>query len=95
MLAVLAPRVRRLILTASSSARAARPETLRDAAPPGVAPELAASVPDALALAAREPRTPVLCIAGSLSLLGDVMRVTVGDTPCPIEKSADSMDLRL
>jgi dihydrofolate synthase/folylpolyglutamate synthase len=95
MLAALAPRARRLIFTASSSARAARPEMLRDAAPPGLAAELAGSVPDALALAAREPRTPVLCIAGSLSLLGDVMRVTVGDTPCPIEKSADSMDLRL
>src|SRR5206468_1793081 len=79
MLAALAPRARRLILTASSSPRAARPEALRAVVPHGVAVELAASAPEALALAAREPRTPILCVAGSLSLLGDVLRVTAGD----------------
>jgi dihydrofolate synthase/folylpolyglutamate synthase len=92
MLAALAPRARRLIFTASSSPRAARPEALRDAAPVGAAVELADSAPEALALAAREPRTPILCVAGSLSLLGDVLRSTRGDKPCPIEKAADSMD---
>src|SRR5437773_2181675 len=92
MLAALAPRARRLILTASSSPRAARPEALRHVVPHGVAVELADSVPEALALAAREPRTPILCVAGSLSLLGDVLRVTAGDKPCPTEKAADSID---
>ena len=92
MLAALAPRARRLILTASSSPRAARPEALRHVVPHGVAVELADSVPEALALAAREPRTPILCVAGSLSLLGDVLRITAGDKPCPIEKAADSID---
>jgi dihydrofolate synthase/folylpolyglutamate synthase len=92
MLAALAPRARRLIFTASSSPRAARPEALRDAAPAGAAVELADSAPEALALAAREPRTPILCVAGSLSLLGDVLRATRGDKPCPIEKAADSID---
>jgi len=92
MLAALAPRARRLIFTASSSPRAARPEALRDAAPHGAALELADSAPEALALAAREPRTPILCVAGSLSLLGDVLRATRGDKPCPIEKAADSID---
>jgi len=92
MLAALAPRARRLIFTASSSPRAARPEALRDAAPAGAAVELAESAPEALALAAREPRTPILCVAGSLSLLGDVLRATRGDKPCPIEKAADSID---
>ena len=91
MLAALAPRARRLIFTASSSPRAARPEALRDAAPAGAAVELAESAPEALALAAREPRTPILCVAGSLSLLGDVLRATRGDKPCPIEKAADSI----
>ncbi|PYO55128.1 MAG: bifunctional folylpolyglutamate synthase/dihydrofolate synthase, partial [Candidatus Rokuibacteriota bacterium] len=52
MLAALAPRARRLIFTASSSPRAARPEALRDAAPHGAAVELADSAPEALALAA-------------------------------------------
>ena len=92
MLAALAPRARRLILTASSSPRAARPEALRQVVPHGVAVELADSVPEALALAAREPRTPILCVAGSLSLLGDVLRATAGDKPCPTEKAADSID---
>jgi len=92
MLAALAPRARRLILTASSSPRAARPEALRAVVPAGVAVELADSTTEALALAAREPRTPILCVAGSLSLLGDVLRVTAGDKPCPIEKAADSID---
>ena len=92
MLAALAPRARRLIFTASSSPRAARPEALRDAAPAGAAVEIADSAPEALALAAREPRTPILCVAGSLSLLGDVLRATRGDKPCPIEKAADSID---
>jgi dihydrofolate synthase/folylpolyglutamate synthase len=92
MLAALAPRARRLIFTASSSPRAARPEALRDAAPAGATVELADSAAEALALAAREPRTPILCVAGSLSLLGDVLRATRGDKPCPIEKAADSID---
>jgi dihydrofolate synthase/folylpolyglutamate synthase len=93
MLQALVPRVRRLILTASSSPRAATPEALRTLAPEGAAIELSASAREALALAGRDPRTPVVCIAGSLSLLGDVLRLTSGDKPCPIEKSADSMDL--
>ena len=93
MLTTLAPRVRRLILTASSGPRAATPDALRALVPEHAAVELAASAREALALAAREPRTPILCIAGSLSLLGDVLRIARGDRPCPIEKSADSMGL--
>ena len=48
---------------------------------------------EALALAERAPRTPILCVAGSLSLVGDVLRLASGggDNPCPIEKPADSM----
>jgi dihydrofolate synthase/folylpolyglutamate synthase len=93
MLAALAPRVRRLILTASASPRAERPEALAAQAPAG-APraEIAGTPAEALALAAREPRTPILCVAGSLSLVGDVIRHVAGDKPCPIEKAADSME---
>jgi dihydrofolate synthase / folylpolyglutamate synthase len=94
MLTALAPRMRRLILTASSSPRASAPDALRPLVPTGAEVELAGSAGEALALAAREPRTPILCIAGSLSLLGDVLRIAGGDKPCPIEKSADSMGLR-
>jgi hypothetical protein len=55
--------------------------------------EAAASPVEALALAERAPRTPILCVAGSLSLIGDVLRLAAGgvDNPCPIEKPADSM----
>jgi dihydrofolate synthase/folylpolyglutamate synthase len=93
MLAPLAARARRVILTASSNPRAAAPEALREHVPPGPASvEAAASVAEALALAARPPRTPILCVAGSLSLVGDVLRhAQGGDKPCPIEKPADSM----
>jgi hypothetical protein len=46
-----------------------------------------------MALAERAPRTAVVCVAGSLSLVGDVLRLASGggDNPCSIEKPADSM----
>ncbi len=94
MLAPLAPRAARIILTASSSPRAAAPDALRRHVPAGPASvETAASAADALALAAGDPPTPILCIAGSLTLVGDVLRLAMGgDKPCPIEKGADSME---
>ncbi|HEX5816170.1 MAG TPA: Mur ligase family protein [Methylomirabilota bacterium] len=92
MLAPLTARAHRVILTASSSPRAAAPEALRAHVPAGVAQvETAPSAAEALALAARPPRTPILCVAGSLTLIGDVLRAAHGDKPCPIEKPADSM----
>jgi dihydrofolate synthase/folylpolyglutamate synthase len=94
MLAALAPRAERLILAASGSPRAATPEALRAHVPAGSpAVETAASPADALDLAERAPRTAVVCVAGSLSLVGDVLRLAAGggDNPCSIEKPADSM----
>lgn len=94
MLAPLAARASRVILTSSSSPRAATADALRAALPAGMARvEMAASPADALALAERAPRTPIVCVAGSLSLVGDVLRLAAGggDNPCPIEKPADSM----
>jgi dihydrofolate synthase / folylpolyglutamate synthase len=94
MLAPLAARARRVILTASSSPRAAAPEELRAHVPAGrVSVETVATPAEALARAERAPRTPILCVAGSLSLIGDVLRLAGGggDNPCSIEKPADSM----
>ncbi len=94
MLAPLAARARRVILTASSSPRAAPPAEVRAHVPAGSASvEVAGSPAEALALADRTPRTAILCVAGSLSLVGDVLRLAAGggDNPCPIEKPADSM----
>jgi dihydrofolate synthase/folylpolyglutamate synthase len=94
MLAPLAARARRVILTASSSPRAAAPDELRGHVPAGSASvETVATPAEALERAERAPRTPILCVAGSLSLIGDVLRLAGGggDNPCPIEKPADSM----
>jgi hypothetical protein len=52
----------------------------------------AQSAPEALDRAVRVG-TPVVCVAGSLFLVGDVLRHLggEGDKPCPIEKGAASM----
>jgi dihydrofolate synthase/folylpolyglutamate synthase len=87
MLAALAPVARRVILTAASNPRAAAPEALRALVPAGATPavEVARSPAEALALAAREPVHPILCVAGSLFLVGDVLRLVDGDKPCRVE----------
>jgi folylpolyglutamate synthase/dihydropteroate synthase len=97
MLRVLAPLARRLVLTAASSHRAAAPTALAAALPPGTVPhEIAASPAEALALAARDPGHPIRCVAGSLFLVGDVLRhLAGGDKPCRVEKAAASMDFLL
>ena len=94
ILAELAPLARRLILTASSNPRAADPAALR-AVVPGSVPraEIVSSPVEALAMAARPPSAPIICVAGSLSLVGDVLRHLAGsDTPCSVEKGADSVE---
>src|SRR5438046_567469 len=79
ILAEPAPLARRLILTASSNPRATDPPALRAAVPPAVGGgELAASPVEALAMAGRPPSAPVVCVAGSLSLIGDVWRHLAG-----------------
>jgi dihydrofolate synthase/folylpolyglutamate synthase len=93
ILAPLLPRARRVVLTASSSPRAAAPGDLRALVPAAVPCALAASVSEALALADEEPASPILCVAGSLTLVGDALRhLTGGNKPCPVENSADSID---
>ncbi|MEK7714307.1 MAG: hypothetical protein AAB387_02515, partial [candidate division NC10 bacterium] len=93
-LAALAPPARTLVLTRSSSARSADPEALRAALPaPHPDVRLAASADEALAVAAAPGGTPIICVAGSLFLVGDVLRgLAGGDKPCPVEKGADSME---
>ncbi len=93
MLAALAPAARRVILAAASNPRAADPRALLPLVPAGVGTVLTArSVEEALAVGATEPRTPILCVAGSLFLVGEALRHLAGsDKPCPVEKGADSM----
>jgi dihydrofolate synthase/folylpolyglutamate synthase len=90
ILAPLLGRARRLVLTRSTNPRAAAPEDLRALVPASVPVVLAPSAADALAVADGAPVTPILCVAGSLSLIGDVLRLG-GDKPCPVENGAASM----
>src|SRR5262249_39890661 len=74
ILKALARLASRLILTAYRSPRAAAPEALRKLVPPTVAQvETAESLEAALALAAAPPRTPLICVAGSLYLVGEML----------------------
>jgi len=90
--AALVPLATRVVLTRASNERAADPHVLAAALPAGSPPpEIAGSPAEALGVAMRIPRTPIVCVAGSLFLLGDVLTILAGerDKPCPIEKSAD------
>ena len=74
ILDALAPLATRLILTGYSSPRAASPTGLRAHLPaddPRV--EVAASPREALALALGGERTPIVCVAGSLFLIGEIL----------------------
>lgn len=93
MLDALAPAARRLIATRAAHPRAAEPRALRALAPPGVEVETAPCAADALELAVTPPATPVVCVAGSLFLVGEVLARLAGDadSACPIENGAASM----
>jgi dihydrofolate synthase/folylpolyglutamate synthase len=91
----LVPLATRVVLTRASNPRAADPRALVAALPEGApAAEIADSPAEALRMAMGEPRTPVMCVAGSLFLIGDVLTLLAGepDKPCPIEKAAASME---
>ena len=86
-------RARRVILTAPGSPRAAAPEDLRALVPASMPVEVAPTVGQALAAAEEGSRSPVVCVAGSLVLIGDALRhLDGGEKPCPVEKSADSIN---
>ena len=93
MLGALAPAASRVILTAAANPRAADPEALRALLPSGVATvRTARSVEEALAMGSEGGSTPILCVAGSLFLVGEALRhLAGGDKPCPVEKGADSI----
>ncbi len=94
MLAALAPLAHRLILTRAAVPRAADPDVLRRLAPPTVPlVQTAASAAEALAMATSPAKTDVVCVAGSLFLVGEVLgRLGGTETPCPIENGAASMN---
>jgi dihydrofolate synthase/folylpolyglutamate synthase len=94
ILGALAPVAARAVLTRAAHPRAADPEALRAAWPPDGPPvETAPSVAEALARAREPDGTPVVCVTGSLFLVGEVLRALGGgaDKPCPVEKPTASM----
>ena len=94
IIAALIPLARRFILVAPPSPRASAPDALRALIPARVDVTVAGAPPEALARAAATAADGVVCVAGSLFLIGDVLRHLAGsDKPCSLEKGADSMSL--
>jgi dihydrofolate synthase / folylpolyglutamate synthase len=86
-------RARRVVLTAFGSPRAAAPEQLRALVPSSLPAVVAPTVAAALRAAEEEPRSPIVCVAGSLALVGDALRhLDGGEKPCPVEIAADSIN---
>jgi dihydrofolate synthase / folylpolyglutamate synthase len=73
ILAALQPLAARVILTASANPRAAPPDALRALLPAGTRVATARSPAAALAMAIAEDPHGIVCVAGSLSLIGDVL----------------------
>ena len=73
ILAALRPLAARVILTASANPRAAPPEALRALLPADTRVATARSPQAALAMATAEDPNGIVCVAGSLSLIGDVL----------------------
>jgi dihydrofolate synthase/folylpolyglutamate synthase len=95
ILATLVPLASRVILTRASNPRAADPRVLASAMPPTSARvDVEESPAKALGMAMRAPCTPIIGVAGSLFLIGDVLTQLHGepDKPCSIEKGADSIE---
>ncbi len=95
ILAALVPLARRVILTRASNVRAADPRALASAVPPtAAAVEIAPSAAQALGMAMQGATTPIIGVAGSLFLIGDVLTLLHGeaDKPCSIEKGVDSIE---
>jgi dihydrofolate synthase / folylpolyglutamate synthase len=74
ILSALVPRAARLLFTAADHPRAARPDDLRALLPAGDwRGETAPSVAAGLARAAQAPRAPVVCVTGSLFVVGEAL----------------------
>jgi dihydrofolate synthase/folylpolyglutamate synthase len=74
ILGALLPLAARVILTAARHPRAADPGALAALVPPGpVSVERAPGAAEALRLALSRPGTPIVCVAGSLFLIGEIL----------------------
>jgi dihydrofolate synthase/folylpolyglutamate synthase len=85
ILGALVPLAERVICTAADHPRAASPEALAALARPAagdlpVRVETAPSPPEALRLALSEPDTPMVCVAGSLFMIGEIFAQATENT---------------
>jgi dihydrofolate synthase/folylpolyglutamate synthase len=94
----LAPLAARFVLTRAANERAADPSALAAAVGDRVPVTLTRSVAEAVgaaeALSVADARggTPIVCVAGSIAVIGEALQHLSGtDKPCPIENGADSM----
>jgi dihydrofolate synthase/folylpolyglutamate synthase len=93
IIGALAPLAARFILTRAASERAADPGALAALVAAGTPRTVTASVAEALSLASSSATTTIICVAGSLAVVGEALRHLSGtDKPCPIENGADSME---
>lgn len=98
----LAPAAARLILTRAAHPRAVDPATLLAAVPASLPAtvEVAPTVAEALVRAQSAPGHAVVCVTGSLFLVAEVLALhstqpAEPDSPCGIEKEADSIGPRV
>jgi dihydrofolate synthase/folylpolyglutamate synthase len=93
ILDALLPLAGRVIFTRAANERAADPTALAALVHESTPATVTTSVVEALSLAASSPSTPIVCVAGSLAVVGEALHHLAGtDKPCPIENGADSMD---
>ena len=92
ILGALVPLATRVVFTRASNPRAADPDALAALLPRGSPPaEIAATPAEALRVALGPPPTPIVCVAGSLFLVADVLAnlAEEKEKPCSIETGAD------
>ena len=93
MFDALRPLAARIILTRAASERAADPAALAALVGPGVETTVTRSVAEALTIAGATAATPIVCVAGSLAVVGEAMQhLDRTDKPCRIENGTVSMD---
>ena len=93
ILDALLPLAARVIFTRAQNERAADPAALAALAGVATATTVTRSVAEALSIAASAPVPPIVCVAGSLAVVGEALQLLSGtDKPCPIENGAASMD---
>jgi dihydrofolate synthase/folylpolyglutamate synthase len=89
----LTPLAARFILTRAANERAADPASLAALVGRDTPHTVTASVAEALSLAAASSTTPIVCVAGSLAVVGEALQALEGrDIICPVENGAGSMD---